>query len=735
MGFVTPFLFWAGLSLTAIPVVLHLIMRQRARPVVFPALLFIKARHEIRKRRLRLQHILLMLFRMLVILLIGMALARPTFEWGGKLLQQEAPVAAVLVFDTSPRMAYVNRNQTRLDAAKDLGKWLITELPRESDLAVLDGKPAVSAFAVDRGAARTQVERLQLSPVAQPLPSVLERALALLATSDKPNKELYIFTDLTVGGWPSALFGNLKQKLDANNHINVYLLDVGIEEPLDTGFQEVALNGDVVIAGSPLAVQTQCRRWGPAENRTVAAYIAGPIGTGTGSDAQALSKRAQETVSIPADGMAGVTLKLAGLTPGVHQGYLQIEGDSPLKANDRWYFTVHVRPAVSVLIVAPAPADSHAVYLSQALAPETLRRTESARFQVKVIPYDRLITADLTPFSAVFLLDPPPLADSVWTRIKDFATAGGGIALFLGRSLGGLEQWNRPPVNELLGGQILVQSRAPGGDVYLRPINYDHFILIPFKPLAESVPWDMFPVYRYWVLDPLAKDAAVVVPYSDGRPCIVERIVGRGRVLTITTPISDLPEASPWNLLPMGQAWPFVILANQIASYLCGVGSERANFLAGETPRLRIDPPKGLTGLLMDIPPDVLNGQTTTTTFPIRINLDPEKKELPVTTSDRIGNYRLRAVEKDMQLALGFSVNCRAKAFDLTRVSPGEFAKLFENVPCQVARDRKDISRHVVAGRGGLDLNPYVLLFLALAMAIEEVLANRFYRAPVKEET
>ncbi|HOA53643.1 MAG TPA: BatA domain-containing protein, partial [Thermogutta sp.] len=80
MGFVTPMLFWAGLGLATIPVVLHLIMRQKARRVVFPALRLVKQRYEVRRRRLQLQHVLLMLLRMLLILLVGVGLARPKLE-------------------------------------------------------------------------------------------------------------------------------------------------------------------------------------------------------------------------------------------------------------------------------------------------------------------------------------------------------------------------------------------------------------------------------------------------------------------------------------------------------------------------------------------------------------------------------------------------------------------------------------------------------------------------------
>ena len=60
MSFVAPGLLF-GMALLAVPVVLHLIMRQRPRQVPFPPLRFLQVRREANQRRLRLRHLLLLL--------------------------------------------------------------------------------------------------------------------------------------------------------------------------------------------------------------------------------------------------------------------------------------------------------------------------------------------------------------------------------------------------------------------------------------------------------------------------------------------------------------------------------------------------------------------------------------------------------------------------------------------------------------------------------------------------
>ena len=71
---------------------------------------------------------------------------------------QEAPVAAAIVIDTSPRMQYRHENKTRLEAAQEMAQWLLRQLPAESELAILDSQPGSGAFAVDRAAAAKTIE-------------------------------------------------------------------------------------------------------------------------------------------------------------------------------------------------------------------------------------------------------------------------------------------------------------------------------------------------------------------------------------------------------------------------------------------------------------------------------------------------------------------------------------------------------------------------------------------------
>src|SRR6478609_3388640 len=68
----------AGAALAALPVILHLFMRQTPKHVVFPALRLIRERQKRSKKRLRVKNWLLLLARMALVALMALALARPT---------------------------------------------------------------------------------------------------------------------------------------------------------------------------------------------------------------------------------------------------------------------------------------------------------------------------------------------------------------------------------------------------------------------------------------------------------------------------------------------------------------------------------------------------------------------------------------------------------------------------------------------------------------------------------
>lgn len=714
MTFVNPFLL-AGIALVGVPILLHLLMRQKPRHLEFPALRLVKKRHEVNKRRMRLQHFLLLLLRVLVIGLFAFALARPSIQWSGTLGSQEAPVAAALIFDTAMHMEYRQQNQTRLEAAKELGAWLLKQLPRESRIAVLGSGPEPVVFQVDRGAADQRIEQLAASAVAGPLPGAIEQALDLLTRGESEDgspqrKEVYIFTDLAESAWPPDAAETLQRALDAASGTAVYLIDVGVTDPVDFGLGRLRLSSQVLSDRTPLRIQTELTRVGPPAGRTVELYVV----EGTGNP----RRRDAVQATVDADGTAPLDFTVSGFSRGLHQGFVRIVGQDALEPNDVRYFTMNVQSAWPILIAAPQPVQERALFLVEALAPTAFRKTGKTRFDCRVVPFEGIAETDLSQYAAVCLLDPPPLSPGTWQKLGDYVSDGRGLAVFLGRRAIPVGEFGGEAAKETLPAVPLRQVRRPEGNAALAPRDYTHPVLSVFRGQAGSIPWDAFPVYRYWQLGTRAEGTNEILGFSDGGAAILERPLGRGRVLLMTTPVSDAADAGAWNLLPVGEAWPFLILSNQMMLYLVGAADAEFNYYPGQTAVVQVSGEGDRTSLVLTTPGGV---KATVPT-------DPAQEAVRITTTDSPGNYTLEAGGSRDGVRSGFSVNLPLAQTELDRVGKDSLDAIFGGFPYHVARNRDEIDRDVSEGRVGRELFPLFMVLVVLLLAAEQVVANRFYR-------
>lgn len=712
MIFLHPLLL-AGGALVAVPVVLHLIMRRQPRHIEFPALRFVQRRHDTNRRRLRLRHLLLLLLRMAVIALLAVALAGPSMKLPGSLGSQEAPVAAALIFDTAPRMDYRQENRTRLDAAREIATRLLSQLPRDSQIAVLDTSLGAAVFQPDRNAAAARIGRLETLANSQPLARVLGDALQLVNNSQLPRKEIYVFTDATRGAWPMGSAARVQDRLAEVPGVGLYLIDVGVEQPIDFALGDVRLASQVITDRNPLSLETDVSSIGGSGQRTVELYLADP-----GTAAQ---RKAQATCTLQPGQAQHVELSAGMLPAGTHQGFVRIVGQDGLSADDTRYFTAEVKRAWRVLIAAPRPAAANALYLRQALSPEIWRKESRSQYDCEVISLEQLAQQQLNGYTAIFVLDPPPLDPKLCEKLVNFVGEGHGVAVFLGRNAQPIEAFNQPGPQELLAAQLVRLAHSPEGEMLrLAPHDYQHPVLAAFRDQASNIPWGDFPVRRYWEIAKPARGANVIVSFSDDRPAMIERPVGLGRAVTMTTPISDRPNRDPWNYLPVGEAWPFVILMNQLAAYLVGSADQQLNYVAGQTAVLPLERfPTARPFVMTTPPPQELK---------VPLSSDSQRRALTITATDHPGNYRVQGGGEAAGTDLGFSVNLAPEQTALERVPKEKLKEIFGPFEFQLVGSEEQLKRAIGVGRVGRNLFPLAILLVALAMALEHVVANRFYR-------
>jgi len=700
-----------GIGLVAVPVVLHLLMRQQPKHLEFPALRLIRQRNEANRRRLRLRHLLLLLLRAAAIALLALALARPLVQSQRSALSGNAPVAAALVFDTGPRMEYRHQNETRLEAAQDLGHALLSQLPAESQVAVVDPGSSVAEFDLDRGLAGVHIDQLAVAPTSQSLLTGFDRAVALVRKSDLPAKEIFLFTDLAAAQWGGDQTPLWQQRLRENPDIAVFVMDVAAPQPQNFSLGPIELSNQVISQNGSVALRSELLREGDAGTRVVRLYLLDPDGKP--------APKGEGTYACDANAAAQIEFKLAALPVGTHQGYIEIVDDDPMPQDNRRYFTLRTAAPWKVLIAAPDPAAQRALQVTQVLAPSELKRQGRAEFDCDVVDFAALAAKPLDGYAAVWLLDPPPLPDAVWRKLVDYATAGHGVAVALGPRAGPSGQaMNNSAAQSLLPGPLKLLMNTGGEELYLAPQRLEHPIFSRLREMQGTIPWEKNPVFKYWQIGPLREGAHTVLAYGNGQPAVIEQPVGRGRVITLTTSLTE-SSRYPWNLLllPQRDAWPGFALVWGIAQQLVGRVDEQTNYHVGETAVIKVDPDDRFDTLLLQTPLSDI------------VKIRQVDGVVSFNGTQTPGHYRLSAGGQS-DVRRGFSVNLDPAATRITKMDEAAFKLAFEKSNLQAARDSKElvVKRRAGETRGRWELYPWLMLAVALCVVGETLLSSLFYR-------
>ncbi|MDZ4659782.1 MAG: BatA and WFA domain-containing protein [Bythopirellula sp.] len=713
MGFLTPALL-AGIGLIAVPIILHLVMRRQPKQFSFPALQFVKQRQDANRRKLNFRHLLLLALRCLLIAGIAFALARPTLRGSGLRGKEGAPLAVALVFDNSLRMQYIERNETRLISATTMAESLVEKLPDDTEIAVIDLSRATSSFAADKGTAEMRIRGLAAESHPRSLAEAVRNAIDLVAEQEDRRQEVFVFSDLSADSFNEESLAAIKESLEASPDVRIYVVDVGSDEPRNLSLAPVTMRTSSLRTGESLNLTVDLQSVGYAEQPLVEIFLEDATGK--------LVKRGQRIVELNAEGTGQTEFTLGDLPLGTHQGAVQLAASDPLEFDNRRYFTVEVRPAAKVLLLGGSvdgeSGASDALFLKEALSPSLMGPNAPQRFETTVARFADAAKLNLSDFEAVCLLDPPPLSDEVWNKLADYARKGGGVGMFLGHRAVP-SGFNTEPPQQLLPGTLKLRSRQ---ETWFRPQQLDHPALVGLRNYAEEIPWQIYPVWSFWEFDELAGDAYIVAKYANNRPALIERPLGRGRVMTFTTPFSD-PLApvgrDSWNALPtQDPPWVFVAIANQLVGYLAQSEAGELNFNAGETVNLRLSPRQQVTDFVLKEP----TGEA------LRRTLPPGEDAIRIGTTEQLGNYRVAAGGSTGSLDEGFSVNALAELSQLTRADPQAIMAALPKERVQLAESLGDVEQYVNIGRRGQELFSWVIALVALVWSSEHLLANRFYR-------
>ena len=192
MSFLFPAFLIGGLA-AAVPIVLHLLRRERLPRVPFSDIRFLQAAHVEQTRRRRLRELLLLALRVAALLLLAVAFARPFL---GDTAAPDRPATVVLVDTSFSLSAPGQRARVRAQALEAIATAPVDHLV--GVVAFDDTARVVADLAGSRAAARAAVEGL--SPGAHGTRYRVGLAAASALIGIRAGR-IVVVTDLQATGW------------------------------------------------------------------------------------------------------------------------------------------------------------------------------------------------------------------------------------------------------------------------------------------------------------------------------------------------------------------------------------------------------------------------------------------------------------------------------------------------------------------------------------------------------
>ena len=704
----------AGAALAAVPVILHLFMKQTPRHVIFPALRLIRERNKRSKKQLKVKNWLLLAARMLLLALMALALARPTLNSETSLGDQEVPTALALVFDTSMSMQYTERGKDRLAEAKLRAAEILKKTTDNSEVFVLDSADPVKPVAVSPASARKRIDALTLRDANRPLNAAVVQASRAVADSNLARREVYVLTDLASSAWEpgsTRTAEDLEKIREEKKAVRTYVLQLAPKKVDDVAVIAAEPTSAVVAEGEPVEIRATLRSSGPATERVAEFWLDGD------------NKKDQKLVALPANGEQEVTFVTPSkLEAGLHQGRIKLGGGADNMAfDDVRYFTFNTQPALRILLVSDLNID--ALFVEKALAPEASIATTGASSPFRVERETRKqfeARARLKDFAAVFLLNVDGLSAADWGKLALYVREGGGLVVAPG-DRADVSAYGQGAAS-ILPATLDEKKTAPPGTTFGRA-DFEHPLFNRHPRLLdpELTAW---PVYRYWGVKS-ADNARTILKYSDGAPALIERSFKgnrTGHVLLWTTPLArrvSRDEPGAWNEFP--QSWAFVDVLSQAIPYFAGTSGERLNYEAGQDAILTIDPNRKASNYTVQGPdPKVTDRLSAPTTGDV----------LLIPTPQKAGQWTVKGTGPDgSQMKMGFSVNVPTTEAQVLSLKPNDLDTLFGGKDnYKIAEDAKGLRAAIEKGRFGYELFPYLMLLILALVTGENLLANKFHR-------
>ena len=687
MSFLAP-LFAIGLIGLAIPILVHLVHKERKETTPFPSLMFLLRTPYQHSRRQRIRDWLLFLTRALVFLLLVAAFTRPVFNrtpdvqaaatGGGREL--------VILLDRSFSMRIGDR-WSRAQAAARQAMDGLGPADRATLVLFADQARAVREQTETRTALRATIDSTKPGDAGTRYAPALVLARRTLAESQLPKREVLVISDFQRSGWDVGE----DARLPAGTTVTP--VDVASPDVTDRAVRAVELRRAMVDGRERITVTARVSNVGPAARGLEARLeVAGRT-------------VATNRLDVGADAGGVVTFESLAIPESPQQAAIRITPDN-VPSDDVLHFILERAPSIPVLLVEGLTVGSdREVYLERAL-----EIGERPSFDITTRRVSQLTAADLAGKRLVIMNNAPWPSSNLAVRFQEFVSNGGGLLLVAGDAVTSTS-WPGNASGLLPAAPGDMKDRLANKGAVLGTIDRSHPAFSVFGG-AQSGDLSAPRFYRY---REFKADSGILARFDDGSPAVLERRTGTGRTIVIASSFDGL-----WNDMPRQPVFlPFV---HQLVQYASGYRAGRSIYEVGD--------PVDLQGVGPAMTDSLgARGVAYVAVSPQgnRLRIGGTQGEAALIPSES-GIYEVRPAGSPGARPRLVAVNIPGRELDLARFDPTRLTHTVASVAEVDSGSSSPAQGDLAQRERKQSVWWYLLLVAATLLVVESVLAYRFSR-------
>ena len=688
MTFLNPAILF-GLLAASIPIIIHLLNLRKLKKIEFSTLQFLKELQKNKIRKIKIKQWLLLALRVLIILAIVTAFARPTLvgvSIGGT--TSAAKTTAIFILDDTFSMSVVDQNGSYFNQAKEAIKNILTQFEEgdEFGLVLVSHQPNEIEMTSNLSKFRQEIDAANISFASGKLNNAIIKASQLIGDAKNFNKEIYLFTDFQKGRVANEdEIVDLKEQL--GEQVRLYSFNYSGKEVSNFGIDDLKINTQIFEKDKPVKFDATVKNYSDRakENLVVSLFIDG-------------ERLAQQSINLNPGESKITNLEASAKNFGYSEALVEIEEDDILQDNNS-YSSFFIPEKIPVLILADNLNDTKLIEAALKSV------SEQGYFELTVKKIEQIAGIQLNNFHVMIMVSSNFM--NAKEKVNQFLNSGKGVMIFPS------SESNAVDFNNSLGA---IGISSAGSFVKMEAGQSNRFSETDFNhPVFENIFIDekkkqveSADINSYFKINPGGKGKSII-KLEDESSFLSEYSVSGGKVLLFSTsPVFS------WSDFPIKSI--FAPLITKSIMYLSSQNISDVNYLAGETINVNVSD-RSLPQIRI-IRPDNMEDF---------INMDENQGSNFISYSSTFtsGNYKFLSGDKSLATV---SINTDPAESVTKYLSESEFDNYLEKINFNGRHIRIDKNENptqmILQARFGSELWRYFVLIAIILALVEMTIAR-----------